>query len=191
MEAEEGEVIKSGPAYWESTHKTQIKMGHRHGCSHKPHARVPPKEMRSKVPDNERTAAGLHPRLYRTILAHFEQLLSSCFDIAYPKSLVIPLNHFMCAFQSGVRRNGRMVQQYPPVIEAHEEEQKESDEAMPVSLSTGRNRTPNLSDTDGICSLTRDGQKATKTAEQSSRRPERKIQIFPLTSLDPSNLNPR
>lgn len=97
----------------------------------------------------------------------------------------------MDAFQSGVRRNGRVVQGYPPIIEAHEEDQKENDEGTPVSLSTERNRTPNLRDTDRICPLTRDGQKATKTAGQSSRRSERKIQNFTLTSLDPSNLSPR
>lgn len=34
MKAEGGEVIKSDPALRESTHKTQIKMGHRSGCSH-------------------------------------------------------------------------------------------------------------------------------------------------------------
>lgn len=84
-----------------------------------------------------------------------------------------------------------MVQGYSPIIEAQEEDQKENDEGMPVSLSTERNRTPNLRDTEGICPLTRDGQKATKTAGQSSRRAERKIQNFTLTSLDPSNLSPR
>lgn len=83
-----------------------------------------------------------------------------------------------------------MVQGYPPIIEAHEEEQKENDEGLPASLPTERNRTPNLRDTEGICPLTRDGQKATM-AGQSSRRAERKIQNFTLTSLDPSNLSPR
>lgn len=97
----------------------------------------------------------------------------------------------MYAFQSGVRRNGQVVQGYPPIIEAHEEAQKEGDEGVPVSLSAERSRTPNLRDTGGICPLTRDGQKATKTAGESSRRSERKIQNFTLTSLDPSNLSPR
>uniref|UniRef100_H3DK56 Potassium voltage-gated channel, subfamily H (eag-related), member 8 n=1 Tax=Tetraodon nigroviridis TaxID=99883 RepID=H3DK56_TETNG len=95
------------------------------------------------------------------------------------------------ATQSGVRRNGRVVQGYPPIIEAHEEDQRENDEGMPVSLSTERNRTPNLRDTDGTCPLTRGGQKAAKTPGQSSRRPGRDIQSFTLTSLDPSNLSPR
>lgn len=97
----------------------------------------------------------------------------------------------MYVFQSGVRRNGRVVQGYPPIIEAHEEDQKENDEGVPLALSGEQNGTSKLRDTDGICPLTREGQKETKTAGQSSRRSERKIQNFTLTSLDPSNLSPR
>lgn len=77
----------------------------------------------------------------------------------------------MCVFQSGVRRNGRVVQGYPPIIE---EDQKENDEGVPLALSREQTRTSNLRDTDGICPLTRDGQKETK-----------------MKTLDPSNLTPR
>lgn len=98
----------------------------------------------------------------------------------------------MCAFQSGVRRNGQVVQGYPPIIEAHvEDEERGDDEGMSVSLSTERNRTLNLRDTDGMSPLTRDGEKATKTAGQSSGRSGRKNQDFSLASLDPSTLSPR
>lgn len=92
------------------------------------------------------------------------------------------------AVQSGVRRNGQVVQGYPPIIEAHGlDEEKGSDEGTSGSLSTERN----LRDTDGISPLTRDSGKATTTAGQSSGRSGRKIQNVSLASLDASNLSPR
>ncbi|XP_059206694.1 potassium voltage-gated channel subfamily H member 8 [Centropristis striata] len=94
--------------------------------------------------------------------------------------------------QSGLRRNGRVIQGYPPIIEAqeeHEGDEEEEDETMSVSLSLERNRAVNLGDTGGGKSpLSRSSQ---KTAGQSSRRSQRKIQEITLTTLDPSNLSPR
>ncbi|TWW65752.1 Potassium voltage-gated channel subfamily H member 8 ELK1 [Takifugu flavidus] len=96
------------------------------------------------------------------------------------------------AAQSGVRRNGQVVQGYPPIIEAHGlDEEKGNDEGTSGSLSTERNRMLNLRDTDGISPLTRDSEKATTTAAQSYRRSRRKIQSVSLASLDASNLSPR
>ncbi|KAE8282142.1 Potassium voltage-gated channel subfamily H member 8 ELK1 [Larimichthys crocea] len=94
--------------------------------------------------------------------------------------------------QPGVGRNGRVLQGYPPIIEAREEdeedEEEEEDEAMSVSLSSERNQTVNLRDTAGKSPLSRPSQ---KTAGQSSKRSQRKIQEITLTTLDPSNLSPR
>ncbi|XP_044028107.1 potassium voltage-gated channel subfamily H member 8 isoform X2 [Siniperca chuatsi] len=91
--------------------------------------------------------------------------------------------------QSGVGRNGRVVQGYPPIIEAQEEhEEEKEDEAMSVLLSSERNLAVNLRDTGGKSPLSRPSQ---KTTGQSSRRSQRKIQEITLTTLDPSNLSPR
>lgn len=82
-----------------------------------------------------------------------------------------------------------MVQGYPPIIEAHGlDEEKGNEEG---ASSAERSRTLNLGDTDGISPLTRDSEKATTTAGQSSRRSGRKIQNVSLASLDASNLSPR
>ncbi|XP_030004020.1 potassium voltage-gated channel subfamily H member 8 [Sphaeramia orbicularis] len=92
--------------------------------------------------------------------------------------------------QSGVKRNGRVVQGYPPIVEArveHEEDEEEED-AMSVSLSSEQNRAVNLRDTSGRSPLSQPSQ---KSSEQSSRRSRRKIQEITLTTLDPSNLSPR
>ncbi|KAM9339876.1 voltage-gated delayed rectifier potassium channel KCNH8 [Symphorus nematophorus] len=89
--------------------------------------------------------------------------------------------------QSG--RNGRVVQGYPPIIEAQEEDEEEDeDEAMSVSLSSERNQAVNLRDTGGKSPLSQPSQ---KTMGQSSRTSRRKIQEITLTTLDPSNLSPR
>lgn len=99
---------------------------------------------------------------------------------------------FTYAFQSGVRRNGQVVQGYPPIIEAHGlDEEKGNDEGTSGSLSTERNRTLNLRDADGISPLIRDSEKATTTAGQSCGRSGRKMQNFSLAALDASNLSPR
>ncbi|XP_036947285.1 potassium voltage-gated channel subfamily H member 8 [Acanthopagrus latus] len=96
--------------------------------------------------------------------------------------------------QSGVGRNGRVVQGYPPIIEAQEEheedegEEEEEDEAMSVSVSAERKPAVDLRDTGGKSPLSRRSQ---KTTGQSSRRSRRKIQEITLTTLDPSNLSPR
>ena len=87
-----------------------------------------------------------------------------------------------------------MVQGYPPIIEAQEEdeeddeEEDDEDEAMSVSLSSERNQAGHLGDTGGKSPLGRSGQ---KTTGRSSRRSRRKIQEITLTTLDPSNLSPR
>ncbi|XP_045915121.1 potassium voltage-gated channel subfamily H member 8 [Micropterus dolomieu] len=91
--------------------------------------------------------------------------------------------------QSGVGRNGRVVQGYPTIIEAQEEhEEEEENEAMSVSLSSERNWTENLRDAGGKSPLSRPSQ---KTTGQSSRRSRREIQEITFTTLDPSNLSPR
>ncbi|XP_031709565.1 potassium voltage-gated channel subfamily H member 8 isoform X1 [Anarrhichthys ocellatus] len=103
--------------------------------------------------------------------------------------------------QSGVRRNGGVVQGYPRIIEVQEdneedeeegeeedEEEEEEDEAMSVSVSSERKQAVNLGDTGGKSQLSRSSQ---KTSVQSSRRSRRKIQEITLTTLDPSNLSPR
>ncbi|XP_034748600.1 potassium voltage-gated channel subfamily H member 8 [Etheostoma cragini] len=97
--------------------------------------------------------------------------------------------------QSGVKKNGRVVQGYPPIIEAkveqeedeEDEEEEEKDEAMSVSLPQERNQTVNLG-TGGKSPLSRPSQ---KTTGQSSMRSQRKIHKITLTTLDPSNLIPR
>ncbi|KAM3596518.1 uncharacterized protein V6R79_015986 [Siganus canaliculatus] len=101
--------------------------------------------------------------------------------------------------QAGVGRNGRVLQGYPPIIEAQEdheedqeeeedEEEEEEDEAMSASLSSERNRTVNLRDTGGKSPQSRPSQRSTG---QSSRKSRRKIQEMTLSTLDPSNLSPR
>ncbi|XP_039977787.1 potassium voltage-gated channel subfamily H member 8 [Xiphias gladius] len=94
--------------------------------------------------------------------------------------------------QSGVRKNGRVVQGYPPIIEDQEErevnEDEEEDEATSVSLSSERNRAVSLGDADGKSLLSQPSQ---KTTGQSSKRSRRKIQEITLTTLDPCNLSPR
>ncbi|XP_028284367.1 potassium voltage-gated channel subfamily H member 8 [Parambassis ranga] len=94
--------------------------------------------------------------------------------------------------QSGVRRNGQVVQGHPPLMEAqieHEEDaevEEEEDAAMSVSLSSEQNRAVKLRDTGGKSPLCRPSQKT-----QSSSTSRRKIQEITLTTLDPSNLSPR
>lgn len=101
---------------------------------------------------------------------------------------------FKFNFQSGVGRNGRVVQGYPPIIEAQEEheddeeEEEEDDEAMSVSMSSERKPAVDLRDTGGKSPLSRPSQKTTR---RSSRRSRRKIQEINPTTLDPSNLSPR
>lgn len=102
---------------------------------------------------------------------------------------------FSFYFQSGVKKNGRVVQGYTPIIEAkdkqkedeEDDEEEEEDKAMSVSLSLERNQTVNLG-TGGKSPLSQSSQ---KTTGQSSRRSRRKIQEITLTTLDPSNLSPR
>lgn len=92
-------------------------------------------------------------------------------------------------FQSGVRRNGRVVQGFSPITEAQEETEadgKEDDEATSVSLSSDRNRAVNLRDAGGTSPLGRPGQRT--TGQMTSQR---KIQEMTLTTLDPSNLSTR
>ncbi|XP_023142853.1 potassium voltage-gated channel subfamily H member 8 isoform X1 [Amphiprion ocellaris] len=94
--------------------------------------------------------------------------------------------------QSGVRRNGRVLQGYPPIIEAQEEheedEEEEEREAMSVSVSSEQNRAVNLRDAGGKSPLCQPSQ---KTMAQISSRSRRKIQEISVTTLDPSNLSPR
>ena len=102
-------------------------------------------------------------------------------------------NNFSRIFQSGVRRNGQVVQGYPSIIEAREEheddeEDEEEDRAPSVSPSSERNRAVNLRDASARSLLSGPGQ---RTTVQSSRSSRTKIQEITLTTLDPSNLSPR
>ncbi|XP_069371907.1 voltage-gated delayed rectifier potassium channel KCNH8 isoform X2 [Paralichthys olivaceus] len=92
--------------------------------------------------------------------------------------------------QSGVRRNGQVVQGYPSIIEAQEEHEdnEEEDRATSVSLSSEQNRAVNLRDASARSLLSGPSQ---KTTIQGSRCSLRKIQEITLTTLDPSNLSPR
>ncbi|CAB1458414.1 unnamed protein product [Pleuronectes platessa] len=95
--------------------------------------------------------------------------------------------------QSGVRRNGQVVQGYPSIIEAQEEheddeEDEEEDRAPSVSPSSERNRAVNLRDASARSLLSGPSQ---RTAVQSSRSLRSKIQEITLTTLDPSSLSPR
>ncbi|XP_035038938.1 potassium voltage-gated channel subfamily H member 8 [Hippoglossus stenolepis] len=95
--------------------------------------------------------------------------------------------------QSGVRRNGQVVQGYPSIIEAQEEheddeEDEEEDRAPSVSPSSEQNRAVNLRDASARSLLSGPSQ---RTTVQSSRSSRTKIQEITLTTLDPSNLSPR
>ncbi|XP_069032835.1 voltage-gated delayed rectifier potassium channel KCNH8 [Embiotoca jacksoni] len=94
--------------------------------------------------------------------------------------------------QSGERRNGRVFQAHPPLIEAQEEHnedvEEEDDEAMSVSLSLEQNQAVNLGEFGEKSPLCQPSQ---KTMAQSSCRSRRKIQEITVTTLDPSNLSPR
>lgn len=92
-----------------------------------------------------------------------------------------------------MRRNGQVVQGYPPIIEAqkeHEEdeEEEEEDQPMSVSLSLERDQGVNLRGTSEKSPLRQPSQ---KTMGQSSKRSQRKIQEITLTTLDPSSLSSR
>ncbi|XP_028316812.1 potassium voltage-gated channel subfamily H member 8 [Gouania willdenowi] len=89
--------------------------------------------------------------------------------------------------QPGVRRNGRVVQGYPPIIEAQEErkeedaeEDEEEHQAVSVSL--------NLRNSGGTSPSCRPSSRIIVQSIEGSRR---KSQEITLTSLDPSNLSPR
>ncbi|XP_068603669.1 potassium voltage-gated channel subfamily H member 8 [Brachionichthys hirsutus] len=95
--------------------------------------------------------------------------------------------------QSGMGRNGRVVQGHPPIVEAREEhvaDDEEEDETGTLSLLSERNRRTKLGDGDvgGRLPLSQPSQ---KTTGQSSRGSRRKIQEITLATLDPSNLSPR
>lgn len=87
-------------------------------------------------------------------------------------------------------RNGRVVQGFPPIIEAQEKqdedvgaEDEEEDEGMSVSLPSERNQAAKLKDTGG--------KSPQSQASQNSKRSRRKSQEITLSTLDPSNLSPR
>ncbi|XP_067360388.1 potassium voltage-gated channel subfamily H member 8 [Channa argus] len=93
--------------------------------------------------------------------------------------------------QSRVKKNGQVVQGFPPIIEAQkehdeDEEEEEEDKALSVSLSLERNRAMNLRDTSE-----KSPRPNQKTRGQSSRRSQRKSQEITLTTLDPSSLSSR
>ncbi|XP_017274903.1 potassium voltage-gated channel subfamily H member 8 [Kryptolebias marmoratus] len=95
--------------------------------------------------------------------------------------------------QSGVRRNGRLVQGQSTATEAqdgHDEEAEEDehDEDVSVALLTEQQRAANLRNAGGTSPLCRHDQKA---AAQRSSQSQREIQDVPPNTLDPSNLSPR
>ncbi|XP_034016972.1 potassium voltage-gated channel subfamily H member 8 [Thalassophryne amazonica] len=93
--------------------------------------------------------------------------------------------------QSAVKRNGRVIQGYSPIVETqlgHEEGKEEEDGPFCVSLLSERNQATNLRDISGKSPVSQPRQ---KTEGPSSRRSQRKIQEITLTTLDPSNLSPR
>ncbi|KAK5855250.1 hypothetical protein PBY51_005371 [Eleginops maclovinus] len=95
--------------------------------------------------------------------------------------------------QSVLKRNGRVVQGFLPIIEAQEEEveeeEEDEDEDKALSVSSERNQAVNLGDTGVKTLLSQSNQKTTE--QPSSRRSRRKIQEIALTTLDPSNLSSR
>ncbi|XP_030597110.1 potassium voltage-gated channel subfamily H member 8 [Archocentrus centrarchus] len=95
--------------------------------------------------------------------------------------------------QSGVKRNGQLVQGYPPITEAQEEHEEEDaeleeHEAMSISLSSEQKRAANLRDAGEKSSLCGPSQ---KNVAQISSRSRRTIREITLNTLDPSNLSPR
>lgn len=84
-----------------------------------------------------------------------------------------------------MRRNGQIVQGYPPIIEERKEEEEEEEEDQPVTFSLERNQGVKLSEKSP---LSRPGQ---KFMGQSSRRSQGKIQEMTLSTLDPSSLSSR
>ncbi|XP_033981358.1 potassium voltage-gated channel subfamily H member 8 [Trematomus bernacchii] len=91
--------------------------------------------------------------------------------------------------QTVLKRNGRVVQGFLPIIEAqeeHEEDEEVEEEDKALSVSSERNQAVNLGDTGGKTLLSRSSQKTTEQPRRSQR-----IQGITLTTLDPSSLGPR
>nr|XP_057903733.1 potassium voltage-gated channel subfamily H member 8 [Doryrhamphus excisus] len=89
--------------------------------------------------------------------------------------------------QSGVKRNGRLVQGYAPLAEAqggHDKDKREDDDG----LSSEQNTAVNLRGTSGSSPA---GQPGHRSRGQSSERSRRMSQDITLVTLDPSNLSPR
>ncbi|XP_070397561.1 voltage-gated delayed rectifier potassium channel KCNH8 isoform X2 [Nothobranchius furzeri] len=89
--------------------------------------------------------------------------------------------------QSGVRRNGRVVQGHSTNAEEHEEdaEDDDHDETVCVSLLCNQSRPADLKGAGGKSPLDRPGQKT------SSNPSQRRVSDITPTNLDPSNLSPR
>uniref|UniRef100_A0A3Q2QQD6 Potassium voltage-gated channel subfamily H member 8 n=1 Tax=Fundulus heteroclitus TaxID=8078 RepID=A0A3Q2QQD6_FUNHE len=97
-------------------------------------------------------------------------------------------------FQSGVRRNGRVVQGQPRVTEAQEEQDGDADEEEPdhaesVSLLTEHNRAENLRGAVGKSPLCQPRQKT--IAHCLGRSQTKTHQEVTPTAPDPSDLSPR
>ncbi|XP_026155967.1 potassium voltage-gated channel subfamily H member 8 [Mastacembelus armatus] len=93
--------------------------------------------------------------------------------------------------QSGVRRNGQVVQGYPPIVEVPEEhvkDEEEEEEDRVTSLSSARTRAVNNRAVGGKSPMRQPNQ---KSMDQNARRSQRTIQEITLTTLDPSNLSSR
>ncbi|XP_006787688.1 potassium voltage-gated channel subfamily H member 8 [Neolamprologus brichardi] len=94
--------------------------------------------------------------------------------------------------QSEVKRNGRVVQGYPPITEAQEEHEEDAEleeqEAVTVSLLSRQKQAVNLRGAGEKSPMCGPSQ---KSMAQNSSRSRRKIQEITLNTLDPSNLSPR
>lgn len=109
--------------------------------------------------------------------------------------MILDFNLILLFFQSEVKRNGRVVQGYPPITEAQEEheedaelEELEEQEAVTVSLLSQQKRAVNLRGAGEKSPMCGPSQ---KSVAQNSSRSRRKIQEITLNTLDPSNLSPR
>lgn len=109
--------------------------------------------------------------------------------------VILDFNLILLFFQSEVKRNGRVVQGYPPITEAQEEheedaelEEQEEQEAVTVSLLSRQKRAVNLRGAGEKSPMCGPSQ---KSVAQNSSRSRRKIQEITLNTLDPSNLSPR
>lgn len=124
------------------------------------------------------------------LLCHLQNGLSIYCDLHL--LLLSEVSFIFKKFQSEVKRNGRVVQGYPPITEAQEEHEEDAEleeqEAVTVSLLSQQKRAVNLRGAGEKSPMCGPSQ---KSVAQNSSRSRRKIQEITLNTLDPSNLSPR